>query len=229
MSHNIIEHIKLGVSRVATQYTLSPKFLAFVEKLLGQAEELESLLDIIAQQSDIDIAKGVNLDVIGDIVGIGRIIDSSLPLEFFGFQDGVPPAFIFGEDGNVAIGRRFREEGEAAADSSILNDIEYRMLIRAKIIKNHAKGTGEDLIAGLQFLFNTDVIVVDDNLDMSIDVAIGRDLTFLEKALFDLDILPRPVGVRINQRATFVVANYFGFSDQPGALSFNVGVFSEEF
>jgi hypothetical protein len=229
MSHNTIDHIALGRSRVATQYTESPKFLAYLEGLLGYATTLEAVLDTISKQSDIDVAEGVNLDVLGDIVGISRIIPFSIPLQFFGFTDSVPVGMPYGEDGHIEIGSRFREEGELATASSVLNDIEYRPLIRAKIIKNHSHGTGEDLIAGLKFIFDTDLIIIDDNMNMTIDIAIGRNLTFLEKALFDLDILPRPAGVRINQKETFVLNGYFGFEDQAGAQTFDIGILAEEF
>lgn len=229
MSHNIIDHTSLGLNRIATQYTESPKFKAYLTALLGYATVLETVLDVISQQTSIDVAEGVNLDVIGDIVGISRIIPFSIPLQFFGFTDSDPVGMPYGEEGHIEIGSRFREENELATDSSVLNDIEYRSLIKAKIIKNHSHGTGEDLIAGLRFIFNTDLIIIDDNMNMTIDIAIGRNLTFLEKVLFDLDILPRPAGVRINQKETFVLNGYFGFEDQAGAQTFGIGILAEEF
>jgi len=236
MSHELINHTDIGLSRRATQYYESTKFIAFLRAILAYNDTLEKTLDDVSKITDIDTATGVNLDVIGYIVGISRIIPSSLALSFFGFSDSVPVGIVFGEDGDLSKGARFREEGESSTASTVLNDIEYRQLIRAKIIKNHSKGTGEDLIAGLRYLFGTDTIIIDDNLDMTFDIAIGRNLTFAEKALLNLDILPRPMGVRINQKETFVINNHFGFSDQAGALSFieegagsGGGVFSEEF
>lgn len=236
MSSAVLDHQVTGRSRVATQYTESPKFLAYLRALLASSAELETVLQQIAAQVDIDVAEGVNLDVIGEIVGIGRILPNSIAVQFFGFQ-GQPGADVFGEEGALGIGSRFRDELEPETATSVLADPEYRLLIRAKIVKNHAHGTNEDILQGLAYLFNAPLTVVEDAGGMAIGVAIGRQLTFQEKAMVtNLDILPRPAGVRIKWRATFDSANYFGFDGQPGALSFGEeglptigGLLAEEF
>lgn len=236
MSSTVLDHQALGRSRIATQYTESQRFLAYVRALLDSSAELESVLQKVAEQSDIDIAEGVNLDVIGEIVGVSRILPDSIAVRFFGFE-GQPGGDVFGEEGALGIGSRFRDELEPETATSVLADPEYRLLIRAKIVKNHAHGTNEDILQGLAYLFNAPRTVVEDLGGMAIGVAIGRQLTFQEKALVTvLDILPRPAGVRINWRATFDSANYFGFDGQPGALSFGEegqptvgGLLAEEF
>jgi len=239
MSSTVLDHQSLGRSRIATQYTESQRFLAYVRALLDSSAELEAVLQKVAEQTDIDIAEGVNLDVIGEIVGVSRIIPASVQLAFFGFQDNAA-ALNFGEEGAQGVGGRFYDEGEPYLATSVLNDPEYRMLIRAKIVKNHAVGTNEDVIAGLAYLFgggNDVPVIVEDVGGMAIQVAIGRQLTYLEKVLISsLDILPRPAGVRISQRVTYSASNYFGFDGQSSALSFGEegqpsvgGLFAEEF
>lgn len=236
MSSTVIDHQVLGRSRVATQYTESQRFLAYVRALLESSAELEAVLQKVAEQTDIDIAEGVNLDVIGEIVGVSRIIPNSIAVRFFGFE-GQPGGDVFGEEGALGIGSRFRDELEPETATSVLADPEYRMLIRAKIVKNHANGTNEDILQGLAYLFNAPLTVIDDNGGMAIGVAIGRQLTFQEKALVvNLDILPRPAGVRIKWQSTFDASRYFGFDGQPGALSFGEegqptigGLLAEEF
>lgn len=236
MSSTVLDHQTIGRSRVATQYTESQKFLAYIRALLASSAELEAVLQKVAEQSDIDIAEGVNLDVIGEIVGVSRILPNSIAVKFFGFE-GQPGGDVFGEEGVLGIGSRFRDELEPETATSVLADPEYRLLIRAKIVKNHARGTNEDILQGLAYLFDAPRTVVEDLGGMAIGVAIGRQLTFQEKALVTvLDILPRPAGVRINWRATFDSANYFGFDGQPGALSFGEegqptvgGLLAEEF
>lgn len=189
---------------------------------------MEKVFDDISLIDDIDTSTGVNLDSIGEIVGISRVLPNSIALEFFGFSDSAPIGIRFGEEGDAGIGARFREENEPATASSTLNDIEYRQLIRAKIIKNHSQGTGEDMLRGLQFIFNDDRIILEDNYDMSYDISVGRPITLAENALLDLDILPRPAGVKINILQTYVPTNFFGFSDQVGAKGFDIGLFAEE-
>lgn len=239
MTSTTIDHLAVGRSRVATQYTESQKLLAFIRALLASSVELEDVLQKVAEQVDIDLAEGVNLDVIGEIVGISRIIPASVQLAFFGFQDNVA-ALNFGEEGALGVGARFFDEGEPYLATSVLNDPEFRLLIRAKIVKNHALGTNEDVIAGMAYLFGGGMaiqVAVEDIGGMAIQVAVGRTLTYLEKVLIsNLDILPRPSGVRISQRVTYNTTNYFGFDGQISALSFGEeglpsvgGQFAEEF
>lgn len=236
MSAVAISHIETGLDRVAEQYEASPKFLAYLTVLLEKADEIESVFHKIAEQLDIDLAEGVNLDVIGDIVGTGRILLNSIPMQFFGFE-GQPGAAVFGEEGFLGVGARFRDENESDAATSVLADIEFRMLIRAKIVKNHSHGTNEDMLASLAYLFNTARVVVDDPGGMVINVAIGRQLTWQEKYIVkSLNVLPRAGGVRIGSYVSFDEENYFGFDGHPGALSFGEegqpligGLLAEEF
>jgi hypothetical protein len=237
MSHNLVNHTQVGLSRIATQYNKAEKFRAFVAALLAYLDELELVLDEISKQSDIDIAVGANLDVIGDIVGVSRLLPNSIALEFFGFDDSSPAAFRFGEEGSPSLGRRFREESEPSTTSSILSDIAYRYLIRAKITKNHSHGTGEDVIQALKQLFNVDTVKVVDNHNMTFTYTPGKELTFTEQSILNLDIIPRPAGVQAIL-GIFVPEGtlFFGFTDTvPPAATFGEegfvggGVFREEF
>lgn len=237
MSVNVVvDHRAVARSRVALQYQNSPRFLAYLDALATPANELEDVFHALAYLMDIDTMTGVNLDVIGEIVGISRILPQSIAVQFFGFE-GQPGSTVFGENGVLGIGARFREEGESDTDTTVLADPEFRLLIRAKIVKNHSKGTNEDILKGLAYLFNAPRTVVEDLGGMAIGVAIGRMLTFQEKAMVTvLDILPRPTGVRINWRSTFDASRYFGFDGQTDAMSFGEegqpavgGFFAEEF
>ena len=201
-----IDHVALGLSRVAAQYQNSTDFLAYLTAILTLDNELESVFQQVAQQVDIDLAEGVNLDTIGAIVGISRVLPG-------GPSNPLPP------------------------EQSVLSDAQYRLLLRAKIVKNHSRGMNEDLIKGLSYLFNTPYVAIDDNNDMTVSIGVGKVLGVVEVAMLNLlDILPRPGGVLIQYRVMFDVTNYFGFEGQQFALGFGEegqpavgGVFAEEF
>lgn len=193
-----IDHVTLGLSRVAKQYQESTKFKAFLTALLSLSNNVETALQSLRLLPSVEDMSGVNLDVIGSIVGVSRIVDFVVTAYYFGFEDTGYYATCFGEEGDPSIGARFYEEGELYTGNTLLQDPEFRMLIRAKIIKNGSASTCEDIIRALQFLFNTLDVKVTDNLDMSISIKIGRPLYAFEKTLITtLDILPRPAGVRI--------------------------------
>lgn len=201
-----IDHVALGLSRVALQYQNSVDFLAYLTAILTIDTELENVFQQVAHQVDIDVADGVNLDTIGAIVGISRVLPG-------GPNNPLPP------------------------EQSVLSDAQYRLLLRAKIVKNHSHGTNEDLIKGLSYLFATNYVAIDDNNDMSIRIGVGKMLGEVEKAIYYLlDILPRPGGVLINYRVMFDANKYFGFEGQLHALTFGEegnlsigGIFAEEF
>lgn len=241
----IIDHEAQGLSRIATQYRESARFRAYIAALMAQSDEIEDLFRQIAEVADLDIAVGVHLDVIGDIVGVTRIVSNAVGIKLFGFS-GQPNILGFAEenaDGGVLLdgsraldgtwylspyitqpvlnGGRLRDEGENYVGKTVLNDEEFRILIKARIVKNHSRGTNEDIIAGLAYLFEGADVVLEDLGQMAIGIAIGRQLTVSEVALIqDADIISRPAGVRIAYINVYTPVSYFGFDGQPGAQGF---------
>jgi len=223
MTPDIIDHREVGRGRVATQYTASPKFLAFIDALMVQANEIEALLHDLEKITDIDESEGVQLDVIGDIVGISRRLKDAILLAFFGFDDA-ENSLNFGEEGNIAVGGRFVEEDEPYLATNLLNDADYRLLIRAKIAKNHSDGTSESIISVLKYLFNAEKVIVDDIGGMAFKVGIGRALSYSERVLIKSGlIIPKPAAVQIAEFFYFKTSIPFGFSDQS-----NVGTFDQD-
>ncbi len=215
-----IDHAALAQSRTITQYRESAKFQAFIRATLAQMNELESLAWSVLDQLDVDQAEGINLDVLGELVGVSRYVPESLQLAFFGFAD-TPGAAGFGESGRADLGARFIEAGEPATGTSYLGDPEFRLLIRARVAKNHARGTVSDAYGSLAYLFGGVPSVIEDSGRMAFGVSIGRPLTLIERQMIRrFDLLPRPAGVEIDARAAFDAAGYLGFAGQPGALAF---------
>lgn len=221
-----IDHVALGLSRVAKQFQNSPKFLAYLTALLEMNQSIEDLLQSMYELPDIDVMSGVNLDVIGRIVGISRVIPNAIELVYFGFN-GFADQTVFGELGQDGIGSRFYNLGDPTAESTSLGDVEYRILLKAKIKKNVSHATGEDIENVLSFIFGAPIVNVDDFGGMNIGIAIGRQLTQLEQAILtQIDLLPRPACVTIVSVTSYDPADYFGFSElsgavyQPGALGF---------
>jgi hypothetical protein len=237
MSSVTINNTSLALSRISLQYSNSTLFKAYVAALLAPVDELETVAQLVAVQSDIDVAQGVQLDTIGAIVGISRIIPLAASVSFFGFF-GQPAATVFGAEGNLSIGARFRNEIESEFASSVLNDVDYRRVIRAKIIRNQSDGVGQDMLNGLKAILTAPSLTVTDIGAMHIGIAVSRLLTVFEQALVrpSLDLLARPSAVNYAWQIMYDVTNYFGFDDQVGAKQFGEegdpvigGVFAEEF
>jgi hypothetical protein len=217
---DLIDHTELALSRVATEYRASTKFLAFLQALMGQAQEIETVLRQVETIADIDASVGVQLDNIGEIVGISRYVKLSLPVAFFAFF-GQPSGRGMGDEDLADLGGRFRDENEPSFSSSTLSDAQYRLFLRARIARNHTKGTIESVMAALQYIFDTQAVILRDNNDMSFDISIGKRLDFTEQTLlYLLEIIPKPAGVRINTRSYFDEKKVFGFEGFNYALGF---------
>lgn len=215
-----IDHPALGLSRLATQYQQAPKLRAYLTQLLTQAQDIEQLFEAVAAIVDIDSAEGVQLDNLGELIGISRYILNTLPAQYFSF-DGQPGAGRLGEEGLVDVGAAFYEEGALLTGTSILTDLQLRLYIRARIARNHSDGTLESVVNALQYIFVGAPVIVDDVEGMAFNLTIGKRLTYGEQVLLFLyDILPKPGGVRIGMREYFDPANVFGFDGFPWALTF---------
>jgi len=206
-------------SLITSEHNQRPKFKAMVGAVAGAWGSVSDFTQTIPAKFDLDTAEGAQLDVIGLWVGQTRLIPNVLLVQYFNFV-GNPAALNFGEEGIASIGGRFYGEGEPVDGSTILADPEYRTIIRARIVRNTAKGLTSDFIRSLQFIFNAPAII-DDPADMTVGIFIGRYLSLTELAIITgLDILPRPAGVRIRTRGYYDDTGYLGFEGQVNALPF---------
>lgn len=189
-------------SLITSEHNQQPKFMATVKNLVQPLANLYDLLMTAYADYDVDWAVGKQLDVVGEWVGVTRFVPFVLVLDYFGFDEGFAYMKTFGEEGLPYIGARFMEEGEQYSGVSTLEDPEYRLLLKAKIVKNQSRGTYSDVLQALAFLFNIGCSIT-DNGDMTFNIYIGRPLSTTENSLItNLDILPRPAGVRIGSVTT---------------------------
>lgn len=191
-----IDHIELGISRLATQYSESKNAIAYIEALLSQANEIESsLIDIICQRS-LETARGAQLDVIADIVGQSRtIIDSNL-IAYFGFET-VIQANSFGDLGDQGIGGRFRSLNESTTGNRLLTDDEFLLFIRTRIVTNSISPTIPSMIEFMSSLFEVDDIRITEG-DASYTITIGRPLSTNEQVfLINTNLIPKVAGVAV--------------------------------
>ena len=220
-------------ARITSQHIDKPKFMAMVGTLTDMAISLRQAVEAIPGQFDLDRAVGAQLDIVGLWVGQSRFISATIPAEFFGFSD-TPSGQNFGEEGMPWIGGRWYEEGESTSATSRLNDALYRLVIKARIVKNHYRGGYAGILAGLRLVFGDDVsngaglhMTVQDLGNMAMRINVGRPLSAVEKALVRrLDIIPRPAGVLIDGFGTFDTENgWLGFEDQ---IEYGAVTFAEE-
>ena len=144
------------------QYKTKPKAQATV-RLLAALPNGDGLLDQEMACFDLNTAVGVQLDILGRIVGVQReVYGLDLEHTFFSFTryDGEPDSIGFGRytDNPYSTDLFLRYNNWAVYT---LTDFELRTLIKLKIIFNNAYSSLKDLKEGLYAAFAGDIDVVE--------------------------------------------------------------------
>lgn len=162
---------KYYLKLVTSEYRLSPRFMAWVETIVKYGVDIDAAAAAVNDAFSIDTAVGVQLDILGRILGLSRTVT-------FQPSDGSSP---------------------------VLTDDVYRMVLKAKIIKNQWKGTLPEIYSMWAVLFpSTKILQIQDLQDMSFNVILSGTYSVLERELITHGyIIPKPEGVRINM-LTFV-------------------------
>lgn len=227
---------------ITTQFQDKDIFNRYLRLLKTGLQEALLVCKDLMQKRDIDSATGAQLDIIGDIVGQPRVLIDTDLYPFFGFQ-GDLVANSFGTYYNNQIGGYWYSYGGKIGGDVTLNDEQYRLIIKARIIKNNAKGLNEDYIRFGNFVFDTKISFEDDHSGKC-TVMVGRRMTLFEKAImayvfdgtdYNFTYHPKPLGVGVGV-AEFDATGTLGFLGTPGAkgmislgFPFNGGIFANAY
>lgn len=198
------------------QFQGKPRLEALVKALLKPVEGLQGALRALYEERWLDTAVGKQLDGIGEIVGIPRVVDQAVYIHFFGFV-GQPAAGGFGEF-------RFRRGKEQAiAGSTRLFDAEYRKLLYWKIALNNGHGTAPEISRALKPIFEVNRVIVQNAGNAKIWIWVSR-LPGINDPLMANPYrwVPQAAGVGV-KLVTGSTEKPFGFSRQ-GFYGFGVGV-----
>lgn len=158
---------------ITSEHRDKPKFIASLSIWLDYCQDIENLLKAINVCFDIDNAIGIQLDIIGQRIGVARTVILS--------------------DVNT-----------------ILDDIDYRILLKVQVFKNSWKGTTTSIYGIWNTLFPENPLIIRDNQNMTMDViAVGFTRGNQAKLVSNGYIVPKPQGVGVEYfNATLPI---FGF------------------
>lgn len=211
-----INHKELAVSRLATQFRDSTNLISYIQALLVESDNLEQIFCDIIDKRWLDTAEGVQLDILGAIVGQSREFVDSEIFDYFGFAAN-PIAQSFGSVNDPTVGGRFIFAGEPTTGIRQLIDDEYRVFIRARIARNSTMSTPEDIITQVRYIFGSPLVLFVDG-DTKYEVSIGRKLTLNEKSILtNTDIIPKTASVQVSYVTEFDSNDFFGFQGVPNS------------
>ncbi len=207
---DIINHETKSLSRLVTQFKESPNLINYVRNFLTESQTLENTFHDLLDSRWIETAEGYQLDVLGAIVGQARVIIEGSIFSYFGFL-GSPNADSFGDINNSSLGSPFASLDTILTGNRSLSDDEYRLFIKARIVKNISNSTPEDIIAQYRYLFNTEQVIFEDG-DTEYNISIGKKLNRNDISLLNnTDIISKTAGVRVNYKASYDYNRFFGF------------------
>lgn len=174
--------ISYYTDKITSLYKTKPNFMAWLNVLLTPFNDCATLMNEMYQYFDLDSATGVQLDYLGKIIGIKRVI----VLSTADIDDIVDIDSVLDID-------------TLSVSSGQLVDDDYRFLLKATIIMNTWDGTIPSLYERWQTIFPSQAINIYDNQDMTITVTLAGNYTDVQKSLILSGyIVPRPAGVLIN-------------------------------
>lgn len=182
-------------SLVTSEHRDKPLFMAVVAALVQGLIDVAVSAEGMPADFDLDDAEGVQLDAVGEWVGLSRVLAVPLSGVYFSWD----ATALLGWDSGV-----WKGDFDPSTGLTSLPDDEYRRLLRAKIAANQWDGTME----GAQAIWNQvfagqQTIIVQDNQDMTMTIGfVGAPLSAVQQALLTGGYFPlKPGGVRIRYYA----------------------------
>lgn len=177
---------------VPQQHRDKPRFMATLIAGLAPIVRMQNVLLEMIQAFDLDSAIGVQLDILGQWVGIGRTV-------------GIPITGLYltyeGTDAEGWDSSIWQGPEDPGSGFTTLPDDLYRALIQAKIMANKSCGCIDDIYNIVNIALSVDnAVKIIDNQDMTMTVQIDEsEVPAVEKALIVGGYLPiQPAGVTVN-------------------------------
>jgi len=177
---------------ITSEHQNQPKFSQMILQVTASLVQIQSLWESLVPIFDLDTPPvGQQLDIIGKLVGVSRYLAIPIPGVYFSWDDTLTDGWDYGS---------WFDPINPGTDVTVLPDSFFLTLIRAKIAANSWDGTTEGAYAIWKIVFPNLVILIQDNENMSFDIAIsGTVLDSITQALLTQGLIPlKPEGVRIN-------------------------------
>lgn len=178
--------------RIYAQYRNKPKAVAWYNITPEMAQDLISAAEIVKNMYSIDDMEGAQLDIIGRIVDIDRsyIIPVSMPLAMCASSGNAPAQC--GDSSGAQASALYSDSDDK------VNDELFRLIIKAKIIKNNSTSTIEEILDGLNFILpDAGWFRLNDYENMSFSVEYYNQITDVQRyALLTAKLTPKPQGVK---------------------------------
>ena len=211
------DYLKEARDKYTMAFEDKPVFDKYIQLITLEVSEIQEVIKDLLQKRTLEEATGVQLDVVGEIVGQPRVLLDVDFLEFFGME-GNPRSHSMG-DLTSTRGGIFFDLNERMQGSVRLDDDTYRIMIRAKIAKNSTRATPEDMMWYLNYVFGTNASFASEG-NANFIALISENLTPQQVMLlsyvnrtgrYNVTLFPKPLGVGVE----------YGFYDPENSFAFD--------
>lgn len=181
------------------QYRDSPNLIAYMNVFASEMDDAHKVFDECLNERYYYRATGAQLDVIGYIVGAGRVLEGVVVSGNFGYLQSAE-SLGMGREDSPLLGGVLRGENDDPTQDVILPDSRFRDWIDARIVKNHTTVNVEDTIQFFRLLLNDPDLLVNivenPGVEAAVTITLERVLNINEVAIVvSLAQHMKPVGV----------------------------------
>ena len=202
------------------QYHDQPKAQATIDLLVGTALA-SGILQDIQEGFNIDTAVGAQLDILGKYVDLTRSFQGQNLTGYFTFTNYSDPSTPPGKIGFTDYTQGFTKVGQFLiysdylSDTLLLDDTDYRLLIKLRIFQNNLNHSHE-AIDSVMWNFFGDTVVPDSVGNMQMYYFVQTPIPAVITVALQKDLLPRPMAVQLalitQTKPFFGFCNYSGYS-----------------
>ena len=197
-------------SRLTDRHRSDDTFLAILDTLIEIKEvRQQEYVALAGTLLDIDKSTGKNLDLIGKLIGEERTLVNFIDRAYFGFLGArLAEAYDFGYWYSLYKNKY--------GTLRTLTDEEYRRVLKARVVKNSSDNNRNSFLEVLNILSNNESSIVTEGLDntaISVEVEDYDGLVsyYLSKYKNDRNLIPVPLGRRLNVTYSDINVKFFGF------------------
>ena len=153
-----------AVGLLLSQYENSQNLQHYLMSIVNPLEVIKYDFEQIVRLKDIEKMAGDQLDMVGEVVGLERVIRGASPTGFFGYYEHSQSDVLGDERDRPNLdGGIWKSEFDKGGSDFHMSDEFYRRSIRARIIKIHSKCKMEDIYQFVSLILNSDTIEIKED------------------------------------------------------------------
>ena len=172
------------ISALWYQYRNSPNYIAYLQCFVEELTDTYQTLKEVIEKRYYGAAEGVQLDVVGSLVGAQRVLKGVVLAGNFGFLQSAE-SLGMGRLDDPSLGGPLRSAYDAGVKDIVLDDPLFYNWINARILKNNTSCNIEDIITFFKLLLDNQhtKIQVEEPAPKQLKITIHAKLSVHDAAL----------------------------------------------